>query len=194
MAKPQYNETVEVLVQAYENNKLELSNAYADVIGTLVAAALGYEIKLVLSDTSGKESLVWMNNGMVLPYPNYSDGKINGWLAVFFYHADNTLFIKKECLRGEALKQIHATGYKATELLQILEAFRSQDCGLREDRIYYGLIKVLDTLEKIHLISDKDLVENNISRVKVHYKHLRAAFPETNLLVNKQLKTVNVSQ
>ena len=170
-----YKRTVEVLGHAYQNNTLELSNAYADVIGTLVAAGLGYEIKSALppGETGGKETTVWMNNGTVVPYPNYTDGKINGWLAVFAYHADDSLFIRKELFRGKALKQIHATGYKATELLQILHAFRSQDSGIREDRIYYGLIKVLDTLEKIHFITDKSLVENNIARFKAHYWQIR---------------------
>lgn len=181
MIKPKhYHQTIEILYHAHLNNTLETGNLYAGAVGNLVAAALGYQFTQGMAPGDYEEEdnykytyLVWVKDGIVLPYPNYAhDGDIiNGWNAPILYCGENR-FIKKDLIIGPALEQISATGYKATELSQIDKAFQSHNYGPPEDRVYYGLIKVLEVLQKIHYVTDENLIERNILRFKSHYQSL----------------------
>lgn len=180
MVKQQrYYQTVETLYNCYINQTLECGNLYAGAVGNLVAAALGYQFKYGVAPgafeykDSARNYLVWVKEGIVLPYPNYKhDGNIiNGWNAPI-QNCGADRFIKKELIIGPALEQINATGYKAIELSQIDKAFQSHIYGPPEDRVYYGLIKVLEVLQKIHYVTDETLIERNILRFKSHYQSL----------------------
>lgn len=175
-----YHHTVETLYNSYLNNTLETGNLYAGAVGNLVAAALGYQFTQGMAPGDYDEEdkykytyLVWVKEGVVLPYPNYAHNGdiINGWNAPIIYFGANR-FIKKELLIGSALEQISSTGYKAIELSQIDKAFQSHNFGPPEDKIYYGLMKVLEVLQKIHFVTDEDLLERNILRFKAHYQLL----------------------
>lgn len=180
MVKQQlYHLTVDILYNSYTNNLLEKGNHYASAVGNLVAVAMGYELKYgkgpedIENNCDKDNYLVWVKEGVVLPHPSYeNENKINGWYAPIVISGTNR-FIKKEFLVGPALEQINATGYKATELSQIDKAFEAHQFGPTEDQIYYGLIKVLDVLQKIHFVTDKALIEQNIHRFKTHYQSLR---------------------
>lgn len=178
---PLYHQTVAILYNAYINNTLENGNLYAGAVGNLVAVALGYEYKRGTApgfetDNENLIYLVWVKNGVVMPYPNYVYDRdiVNGWHAPIIVIGENR-FIEKEYLKGPALEQINATGYNIKELSQIDKAFQSHNFGPVEDSIYYGLIKVLEALHKIHYVIDEKLMEQNILRFKTHYQSLLVA-------------------
>lgn len=127
--KPTFNQTVNVLVQAYLNDTLEHGNYCACAVGNLIADAVGAQIVLK------REACSCSKYGW--DHPDYSGAEWFGRTPT-----------------GKI--QIKATGYSFDEIWRIEKAFESARrypnyVGCTDDDIMFnGLMNVIDTLADIH--------------------------------------------
>lgn len=143
-----FEHTVNVLVKAYMNDTLEHENCAACAVGNIICAA-GIDLN------------------------SNTDLAANAW-----YHAIQKLVRKSEmyCFSHLdkvqiGLNQIEATGYSINELNRIESAFESEgefrfDGVKNEDRMFNGLMKVVDVLADIHGIDLKAKEEAKLLFVK----------------------------
>lgn len=144
-----YNKTVDILVQAYFNDSLEHSNCHACAVGNLIAANMGYSI------TTHKQQSSMAN---VLS---------KGWDGVFVYELPAGMGQEQplewlQYIKGDiktpsdlCLKQIASTGYSPTEINIIEEAFESVSIFNEGDKMFKGLMRVVEALDKIHENTDE---------------------------------------
>lgn len=152
--KPTFEKTVGVLVKAYLNDTLVHGNCYACAVGNIVAQSMGYKLEKDICS-----SVYWLDKDSKeeVPYPAfaYSDnGKQypNGWAAVFCTDGRQTK--DPDNYIGVAKDQIDSTGYTWMELAKIEKAFESADHRYTdENRMFNGLMAVVDVLAEIHGIS-----------------------------------------
>lgn len=158
-----FNHTVNVLVKAYLEGTLEHGNCYACAVGNIVAESTG---KVFIRDEAtpteafyGYRSLYWDG----CEYPAHG-GSTGGWGQVFTtqesddddleYVDGKVQEIDLRFFKGEAKKQIMSTGYSVEDLAKIEFAFEtckwSSDA---EERMFNGLMAVVDVLANIHGIS-----------------------------------------
>lgn len=147
-----FNHSVSVLVTAFFNDTLMHGNCYACAVGNMVANGLGCR---VVKRPDSFKNLVWDNNQ---PYPgsSWNDSIQNGWGALFTTdrHDDKrkTQKIDKRFLGDRnVMRQIASTGYTWQELARIEFAFESVD-KRRKDKMFNGLMAVVDVLAEIHNI------------------------------------------
>jgi hypothetical protein len=133
--RPTFNQTVNVLVQAYLNDTLEHSNCYACAVGNIIAAANGF--KYTKSDFAFCE-LTWDDN-----HRNAQ------WY-------DLVLGTRSK----EAIDQATSTGYSVEEIIRIEAAFECVECPTgdimdttNDQWMYDGLMAVVDVLAEIHGVS-----------------------------------------
>ncbi len=139
-----FNHTVNVLVKAYLNDTLAHGYCTACAVGNMVADAMGYEFGY----NDYTDSLTWLNDGKTLPNPISA-----GWGKVFFTNCGSQHFLLRE-YEGEAKRQIDSTGYSPEELAKIERAFEyDTDDDTRDERMFNGLMAVVDVLAEIHNIS-----------------------------------------
>jgi len=127
-----YHKTVDILVQAYFNDTLEVGNYCACAIGNIIAANNGY--KYFKDD---------MDN---LSWENVSDNIAKQWFILVKEDFDKQM-------RNEpfANYQIHSTGYALDEVIEIENAFENAPEGETDDEdMFNGLMAVIDALDKIH--------------------------------------------
>lgn len=152
-----YQRTIGILKIAFIKNTLVNNNACACAGGHLVAAALGYDIRMVEEykyDTN-QIGYYWFENGIQLPYPSRNEQQVPvGWFGL--YSISGASF--NDFYKGEVKKQVEATGYTYLELLRIEEAFESHIGNNPEELIFYGLLNVLDVLGEIHELSDHEII------------------------------------
>lgn len=154
--KATFDHSVNVLVKAYLDGTLLHGNCYTCAVGNLVADGL----KCGFVQGGAKGNLRWDNN---MPYPG-DDSRINlvGWGAVFSTDRygsswDNRGGRKVQRINTNNLEaplakqQIESTGYHWTDLARIEKAFESVD-KRKKDRMFNGLMAVVDVLAEIHNI------------------------------------------
>lgn len=162
-----YHKTVGILVAAYFNDTLIHGSCYACAVGNLVAANMGLGYK-----RSGHQSifkkLIWVDGSNELPYPGDNPGA-KGWGSVLSTNFGKDQTIDLDDYRGLAKEQIDSTGYSVYELAQIENAFENaSQCGSDEDRMFNGLISVVEALDQIHENTDAQVKEESKKRfVKV---------------------------
>jgi len=145
-----YHKTVDILYQAYFNDKLEHGHPCACAIGNLVAANTGIA-PVTVNDVS------LFNTGTAF------DGSQWYWLL-----KPENVGIKKIIINNEVgEQQIKSTGYSMKEILEIERAFEGADGGdTDEDFKFNGLVAVLETLKEIHQVENND---TELCRFKKHY-------------------------
>ena len=156
-----FNDTVAILVKAYFDDTLRHGNCYGCAVGNIIAHKMG--VNIIKTDNKG---LMWDNGD---PYPGYgSCNNPDGWGAVFCTSSneededeededgmpipDFTQEMNPNLLKGAALKQIQASGYHWTELAKIEYAFETVKCDDFTERMFKGLMAVVDVLASIHSI------------------------------------------
>lgn len=128
---PSFENTVSILVKAYLNDTLRHENCAACAVGNLIAHSLGAEVGIV-TWVLGEEEIE------------------PAWQNVF---CTNPMFpqrISPERYLAEAKYQIDATGYSWQDLAKIEASFES--ITKREDRMFLGLMAVVDILAEIHQV------------------------------------------
>jgi hypothetical protein len=159
-----YKRTVDILYQAYFNDTLVHGNCHACAVGNIVAANMGWGYTQPKSFCTG--NIVWDTPEAQRTY--WVEERNNGFVTWF---AAVRELSKAD---GNQKKQIKATGYSIRELSAIEIAFERANCGeSREDRMFNGLVAVLDCLKEIHEVEDEVATES-VKPFKSHYEKLTA--------------------
>ena len=130
-----YNKTVDILLQAYFNDTLRYWDCYACAVGNLVSANMGYKIV----------NRQWSDN----------DGNRVGfkWAGVHTISCGEPV-ICAENYTGLAKEQIDSTGYTFSQTSKIEQAFESGNKRDGDDKMFNGLMAVIDVLDQIHENTD----------------------------------------
>jgi hypothetical protein len=102
-----YNNTVDILVQAYFNDTLAHCDCSACAVGNMIAGNCGYELKYVTEDVSG---FIWLHNGKEIE-PK--------WDELFVTYDNGNQKIEPRCFNLETKRQCEATGYNWHDLAAI---------------------------------------------------------------------------
>lgn len=151
--KELYDKTVNILVDAYFNDTLEHGNCKACAVGNIVAANVG--VKLVRRGffLSKVEPESWEHNkisntGICTQYAMAS-GKLN------------ILPQNHETVFEIAKQQEVATGYTFKELGLIEEAFERVGGKSEDERMFNGLMAVIEVLDQIHENKDEQVTKSS---------------------------------
>lgn len=133
--KELFDNTVKILVNAYLNNSLVHNNCHACAVGNLVAANMSLKYS---------KNLKWI-------------GEQVAWSTVFVTLRFQIAQMRRPwAYTGKAKQQIDATGYTWQELAQVEYAFERAPTGnSREERMFNGLMAVIDVLCEIHKINEE---------------------------------------
>lgn len=149
-----FNETVDILVNAYQKNTLRHGDCSACAVGNIIAAKSG-----ITSNTSKSWRDCFGAEEYHTPY---------AWADVFSTDAIKTQRFDIIEYEGVAKKQIDVTGYSVYELASIELAFESADKGIStDDHMFNGLMSVVDALMIIHEASKEESEEAKSLFVKV---------------------------
>jgi len=172
-----YNKTVDILYQAYFNDTLEHGNCCACAVGNIIAANMGKTFERVfdtVASTRPRERWAWVGE----KYPgeisrDFPDLRVErGWGSVFYTNDEGRQRFYIGKYFGKAAEQIDSTGYQVKELARIEKAFETVGGSQSpEDRMFDGLVAVLETLKKIHEIDDN---EDIIQKFSQHRKDKEA--------------------
>lgn len=147
--KATFENTVDILVKAYMNNTLENGNCCACAVGNLVACSLG--INFIPANNLGILKIQWENG----EYP--SKDHSGGWGEI--------LSTSENKLSNKALEQINSTGYTVLEISKIEYAFEHSET-ITNDKIFNGLMAVVDVVAEIHGVSLEQSKEAKLMFVK----------------------------
>lgn len=138
--KPEFHKTVNVLVQAYLNDTLVHGYCTACAVGNIVASSMGIE---VIKD-----------DNFCGPDWSHSNPK---WPNVFLCTGEDPTKENFQVVdsngyeKPDVKREIDSTGYTWQELAKIEFAFESAPYeGTRDDRMFSGLMNVVDVLADIH--------------------------------------------
>ena len=136
--KELYDKTVKILVNAYLDNSLVQGNCYACAVGNIVAANLNIKYD---------QDLKWI-------------GPPVAWSQVFVTLSYKIAQVKRPwAYTGQAQEQINATGYTWPELARLEYAFERAPKGkTKEERMFNGLMAVVDVLTQIHELDEQTKV------------------------------------
>lgn len=146
-----YHKTVDILYQAYFNDKLMHGNCYACAVGNICGGNHQWRY-LFFTHVLGNENVI--NN------------------------AGRSLCMSPDVIciaetRKAAFDLIASTGYTPNELAEVEYAFESSDKGnSNEDWMFNGLVAVLEVLKQIHEVQDDRQVQ---TKFKQHYQRRRVA-------------------
>lgn len=147
--KELFNRTVAVLVKAYQNDTLQHGSCCACAVGNLVAAAKGVKI-ISKSRWEGDDQPSW---GFV--HRTTTDDK-----QLFFRGLNQRI--------EKGMEEIKLTGYEYHETAKIELAFETADKGNnKEDRMFNGLMAVVDCLMLIHEANAEEVQEAKLLFVKL---------------------------
>lgn len=132
--KATFDNTVSILVKAYLNDTLIHGDCAACAVGNLIASSKGYK-----TYRAGC-TVVWQQ-GYAQPH----------WQSVFLTDSVSQS-IQPKNYTGKAKDQIDSTGYTWQELARIEKAFESAPRISYDDRMFNGLMAVIDVLAEIHNI------------------------------------------
>lgn len=130
MNKPTFEKTVDILVKAYLNDTLSHAACTRCAVGNIVEASIG-------------------NFSASMPFDNGEGGW--GWSNVFCTEeSTKKQRIFPENYIDEAKLQIDSTGYTWQELAKVENAFELVNGKTRDQRMFAGLMAVVDVLAEIH--------------------------------------------
>lgn len=145
--KELFDKTIGILVNAYLNNTLVHNNCCACAVGNIIAANL--QIKYD-------------------PYLKWT-GRQLAWSKVFVSMPFKTDQIQRPwAYAGNAKEQIDATGYAWPDLALIEAAFERAPKGTdKEERMFNGLMAVVDVLCQIHDLNEETKLATKELFVKI---------------------------
>jgi len=148
-----FSHTVNVLVKAFMDGTLQISNCAACAVGNMIADSCGYKFK-----HQGKR-LQWLNGDVL-------------WHEVFASAYGVPRPVKMYNYVGDTKIQIDSTGYALSELQRIEQAFEESTAHIKKDdndidAQFIGLMAVVDVLADIHGIDLKAKEEAKLLFVKV---------------------------
>lgn len=151
-----FENTVGILVKAYQNDTLRHGNCVACAVGNIVAANLG------ICDI--QNPFEWREKAQEVP------DIVSGWSSVFMTGIQS----KKQTVRPEILDfdktaklQIDSTGYTWQELAKVEYAFETASKGNNDDEwMFNGLLAVYDVLCEIHEVNKDEVKSGELIFVK----------------------------
>lgn len=142
-----YQDTVDILVNAYFNNTLAHGYCTACAVGNIVAANCGFNLE--------RNTMEWLDG----------DDTTTGKWSFVFMTTNNIQCVLPHLYQDEARRQIDSTGYTWQELAKIEYAFESAPRGKSEDEwMFNGLMAVIDVLDEIH--ENKELEVTKSTKLK----------------------------
>lgn len=156
--KPTFENSVNVLVQAYLSDTLLHGNCYACAVGNLVAAGMGYSFVRTkglnyFADDCYK--LTWNVTG-----GDYDDSFHAGWYS----HVRGWVSSRD---KTQGMLEVQSVGYTINELNRIETAFERATRGNSDDEwMFNGLMAVVDVLAEIHGINLEQKEEAKLLFVK----------------------------
>lgn len=133
-----FDNTVNILVNAYLNGTLLKDHCCACAVGNICAAAIGsHVINIHKSSKFRKPSRAKWSIGS----PRWPDVFMMGY---------GTQHLNPSKYEGEAKAEIDATGYSWQQLAAIEKAFEGAQKGDSEEAAFSGLMAVVDVLASIH--------------------------------------------
>lgn len=128
-----FEDTISILVKAYQNNTLQRGNCHACAVGNLIASKCG----LVYDENNH-----WENNS-----PRWY------WVFITTFKGQHK---SPNNYEGISKEQIDSTGYTWKQLAKIEFAFESAPKGeTKDESMFNGLMAVVDVLMKMHKIDKK---------------------------------------
>lgn len=143
-----YNKTVDILVQAYFSHTLEHGNCFACAVGNIVAGNCGIKYETIIHHNL--PALVWAGHKL-------SNSNIDGIeITPTYYVLRNTQLTGAP---SKTLSMQKSTGYTWDELSRIEKSFEDVNLSIEaasndDDRMFNGLMAVIDVLDKIHENTD----------------------------------------
>lgn len=154
--KELYDKTIGILVDAYFNDTLKNGNCYACAVGNLVASNNGYELIIV------NESAAWCNKAGRVVSPKWDKVICSRIESVFGFVTSVKQVVDLDNYQGVARKQIESTGYGVVDFGKIEIAFeKGYNKNFVRDRMYSGLMAVVDALNIIHGNTDVALTSQS---------------------------------
>lgn len=145
---PTFNNTIDVLAQAYQDDAIIKGNCCACVVGNLVASALGIHVDVSPNANFAVDAATWPG-----------EEHIPQWNDIFYSTADGEQHIFPDAYRYEAKKQVDATGYTWQQLAQLEKAFESAMPGDGPEPVFLGLLAAIDALAAIHSVSPEEATQ-----------------------------------
>ena len=153
-----FNKTLNILVQAYQNDTLKHGDCAACVVGNLIASNLEYTFN---------EEGMWLYSFNQIRFPRWKHIFITVASSNLIYCNLNkvdiinqtkeyTQILKKENKQHpSSIHQLQSTGYSIDDLMKIEWAFETADKGNnKDDYMFNGLLAVYDVLCDIHEVKE----------------------------------------
>lgn len=153
-----YHKTVEILVQAYFNDTLERKNCYACAVGNIISHNMG--IKYLKDDKGiGVPLLFWEG---CIPYSNTidSNARVDNKFPSWFNKIKRGVHVHNE---RAAIEQIKSTGYSIRNL-NLIEICFERGARKGQDKMFNGLMSVIDCLDKIHGNANTEITSTSKQR------------------------------
>lgn len=165
-----FDHTVNVLVQAYLNGKLNPRDCAACAVGNIIADSMGYNIVSKISHYPGLTTRcnVWINKHGDIIDECWTDGfvsRLSGEVESGTVHYKGQVmnvdaYLQSVKDNGPLYRQIQSTGYTFLELARIEKAFELGVSSVVNNRFmtpeqkdaaqFAGLMAVVDVLAYIH--------------------------------------------
>jgi len=141
--KEKFYSTVNILVRAYLNNTLAHGRCSACAVGNIIADSLGVTIQL--PDLDWSEGVPYWNRVFVTAkfYGPHRENRLHEGYGIL------TQVKVASNYMGEAKFQIDSTGYTWQQLARIENVFETTPLD-EADRMFEGLMRVVDVLTDIH--------------------------------------------
>lgn len=156
--EPLYNKTVSILVDAYFKDTLQSGICSACAVGSLIAANNDYEIVQVSDEN------FWLNKNGDYLTPKWKKVVCTEITRVFGIAFSKKQVLNINKLDSETRKEIESTGYKLHEFALIENAFEKGYKGY--DKMFNGLMSVVDCLDEIHKNKDVSITKKSKSLFK----------------------------
>ena len=157
-----YKRTVDILVQAYFDNTLQHGNCYACAVGNIVAGNMGIRFfkGKYGSACDINEYLIWEGKKPTYCSADQKDDYRTTITSVVCTLRDGERVELTENIK----KQLLSTGYTLEELIEIENSFEKVDFEAVSDdeRMFNGLMRVVDALDKIH--ENNDVVATQVAK------------------------------
>ena len=143
--KATFENSVNVLVKAYFNDTLQHGSCSACAVGNLIADSMGFTFEKMDRDIDG--FLMWdqYDHAVNLCRPN--------WQLVFQTSPRGNNRINETSYKGDSKIQIDSTGYTWRQLAIIEYKFERATGNTKDERMFNGLMAVVDVLAEIHGVS-----------------------------------------
>lgn len=142
--KDLYKRTVDILVQAYFNDTLIHGNCCACAVGNLIAA----------------------NNGFTFIKKYFFEWRETNpeWPSIHLFRECKQIADPINYDQKKGMEQLLSTGYTIIETAAIEYSFEKATGNTKDERMFNGLMAVIEVLDKIHENTDTEITAESKQR------------------------------